>query len=70
MEGRVALPTPKAFARPHFVQNQDGHAGTFAPALECARVLKKAGFVFEARLKNNVVKDGELLDSLLYAKTN
>ena len=38
------------------------------PASAC--VLEKAGFVFEARLKNNVVKDGELLDSLLYAKTN
>ncbi len=34
-----------------------------------ARVLEKAGFVFEARLKNNVIKDGKLLDSLLYAKT-
>ena len=34
-----------------------------------ARVLEKAGFVFEGRLRNNVVKDGELLDSLLYAKT-
>jgi ribosomal-protein-alanine N-acetyltransferase len=34
-----------------------------------ARILEKAGFVFEGRLKNNVVKDGKLLDSLLYAKT-
>src|SRR5919198_1216360 len=34
-----------------------------------ARVLEKAGFVFEGRLKNNVIKDGDLLDSLLYAKT-
>ncbi|HWH91517.1 MAG TPA: GNAT family protein [Candidatus Binatia bacterium] len=34
-----------------------------------ARVLEKAGFVFEERLKNNVIKDGEFLDSLLYAKT-
>jgi len=32
-----------------------------------ARVLEKAGFVFEGRLKNNVIKDGKLLDSLLYA---
>jgi hypothetical protein len=31
---------------------------------------KKAGFVFEAHSKNNVAKDGELLDSLLSAKTN
>jgi RimJ/RimL family protein N-acetyltransferase len=32
-------------------------------------VLDKTGFALEGRLKNNVVKDGELLDSLLYAKT-
>lgn len=34
-----------------------------------ARVLEKAGFAFEGRLKNNVLKDGKLLDSLLYART-
>jgi [ribosomal protein S5]-alanine N-acetyltransferase len=34
-----------------------------------ARVLEKAGFVLEGRLRNNVIKDGQLLDSLLYAKT-
>jgi RimJ/RimL family protein N-acetyltransferase len=45
-------------------------AEVFANNPASARVLEKAGFVFEARLKNNVVKDGELLDSLLYAKTN
>jgi ribosomal-protein-alanine N-acetyltransferase len=37
------------------------------PASAC--VLEKAGFVFEARLKNNVIKDGAVLDSLLYART-
>jgi RimJ/RimL family protein N-acetyltransferase len=44
-------------------------AEVFANNPASARVLEKAGFVFEARLKNNVIKDGELLDSLLYAKT-
>ena len=34
-----------------------------------ARVLEKAGFVLEGRLRKNVVKDGEILDSLLYART-
>jgi RimJ/RimL family protein N-acetyltransferase len=34
-----------------------------------ARVLEKSGFAFEGRLKNHVVKDGELLDSLVYAQT-
>ena len=34
-----------------------------------ARVLEKAGFVFEGRLRKNVVKDGKIFDSVLYAKT-
>ena len=33
------------------------------------RVLEKAGFTLEGRLHKNVVKDGQVLDSLLYAKT-
>jgi [ribosomal protein S5]-alanine N-acetyltransferase len=34
-----------------------------------SRVLEKAGFTFEGRLKYHVLKDGKLLDSLLYART-
>ena len=34
-----------------------------------ARVLEKAGFQFEGRLRKHVIKDGQILDSLLYAKT-
>ena len=34
-----------------------------------ARVLEKAGFTLEGRLKNHVIKEGQLLDSLLYART-
>ena len=34
-----------------------------------ARVLEKAGFNLEGRLKNHVMKEGKLLDSLLYART-
>jgi len=45
------------------------YAEPFANNPASARVLEKADFVFEARLKNNVIKDGKLLDSLLYAKT-
>jgi [ribosomal protein S5]-alanine N-acetyltransferase len=44
-------------------------AEVFANNPGSARVLEKAGFTFEGRLKNNVLKDGELLDSLLYART-
>lgn len=32
------------------------------------RVLEKAGFTFEGRLRSNVIKDGEVLDSLLYSR--
>jgi RimJ/RimL family protein N-acetyltransferase len=45
------------------------YAEPFANNRASARVLEKAGFIFEGCLRNNVVKDGELLDSLLYAKT-
>jgi ribosomal-protein-alanine N-acetyltransferase len=45
------------------------HAEPFANNPASARVLEKAGFTVEGRLKNNVLKDGELLDSLLYART-
>jgi len=34
-----------------------------------ARVLEKSGFFLEGRLRKNVIKDGQILDSLLYAKT-
>ena len=44
-------------------------AEPFANNRASARVLEKAGFALEGRLKNNVLKDGKLLDSLLYAKT-
>lgn len=32
------------------------------------RVLEKAGFEYEGRLRKNVVKDGQTLDSLVYAR--
>ncbi len=44
-------------------------AEVFANNSASARVLEKAGFTFEGRLKNNVLKDGEILDSLVYART-
>jgi len=44
-------------------------AEVFANNPASAHVLEKAGFIFEGRLKNNVLKDGKLLDSLLYART-
>lgn len=45
------------------------YAEPFANNPASARVLEKSGFALEGRLKNNVLKDGKLLDSLLYART-
>jgi ribosomal-protein-alanine N-acetyltransferase len=43
-------------------------AEVFANNPASARVLEKAGFILEGRLRNHVLKDGQVLDSLLYAK--
>lgn len=43
-------------------------AEVFANNPASARVLEKAGFTFEGRLKNHVLKEGKLLDTLLYAR--
>jgi RimJ/RimL family protein N-acetyltransferase len=45
-------------------------AEVFANNPASPRVLEKTGFLLEGRLKNNVIKDGEVLDTLLYARTN
>jgi len=41
----------------------------FAHNLASARVLEKAGFTFEARLRRSAIKDGEMVDQLLYGLT-
>ena len=46
------------------------YATTYATNSASARVLEKSGFQFEGRLHKHVIKDGQILDSLLYAKTN
>jgi [ribosomal protein S5]-alanine N-acetyltransferase len=45
------------------------YAEPFSNNPASARVLEKAGFVLEGRLRKNVVKDGKVADSLLYART-
>jgi len=44
-------------------------AEVFSTNPASARVLEKVGFILEGRLKNHVLKGGETLDSLLYART-
>lgn len=43
------------------------HAFVFATNPASARVLEKAGYQFEGRLRRAVIKDGRLLDQLVYA---
>ncbi len=43
------------------------HAEPFAPNLASARVLEKAGFSLEGRMRANAYKDGSVVDQLLYA---
>ena len=43
-------------------------AEVFANNHASARVLEKAGFTFEGRLTNHVLKEGKLLGTLLYAR--
>jgi [ribosomal protein S5]-alanine N-acetyltransferase len=42
-------------------------AGVFETNLASARVLEKCGYVCEGRLRKSVLKDGRVLDELLYA---
>jgi ribosomal-protein-alanine N-acetyltransferase len=43
------------------------YAEVFAWNPASMRVLEKAGFQFEGRLKKSVIKDGEILDACIYA---
>jgi RimJ/RimL family protein N-acetyltransferase len=42
-------------------------ARPFSTNLKSTRVLEKAGFVLEARLKKALFKNGEFMDELIYA---
>jgi ribosomal-protein-alanine N-acetyltransferase len=43
------------------------YAHVFATNPASARVLEKAGYTFEGRLRRAVIKDGQVLDQLVYA---
>jgi RimJ/RimL family protein N-acetyltransferase len=45
------------------------YAEPYASNLASIRVLEKAGFQYEGRLKDSVYKDGKILDQVLYART-
>ena len=44
------------------------YAGIFEHNVASARVLEKAGYVFEARLRQSVTKDNQTMDELIYAR--
>lgn len=44
------------------------YAEPYATNSPSCRVLQKAGFVLEGRMRKSVIKDGRLLDQFLYAK--
>ena len=45
-------------------------ARPFSTNLKSQRVLEKAGFILEARLKKALYKNGEFIDELIYSKLN
>jgi RimJ/RimL family protein N-acetyltransferase len=57
--------TPWAFERYDLLRIW---AGVFETNPASARVLEKAGYTLEARLRASVVKDGRTLDQLVYAR--
>jgi RimJ/RimL family protein N-acetyltransferase len=44
------------------------YAEPYAENRASCRVLEKSGFALEGRMRSNVIKDGRILDQLLYAK--
>jgi RimJ/RimL family protein N-acetyltransferase len=44
------------------------YANVFAHNVASARVLEKAGYTLEARLRQSVFKDGQILDEMVYAR--
>jgi RimJ/RimL family protein N-acetyltransferase len=65
MSEAVRTFTDWAFAQFDVVRIQ---ADVFAWNPASTRVLEKAGFVLEGRLRNAVTKNGETIDQLVYAR--
>jgi hypothetical protein len=63
-DSRFPIPEWKAFASWDI---NPVWAGVFAWNRSSARVLEKAGFAFEGRLRWSAVKDGQAVDELIYA---
>lgn len=46
------------------------YALPFSRNASTVKVLEKAGYVFEGVLRRSAIKDGEIIDQLMYAKTD
>jgi [ribosomal protein S5]-alanine N-acetyltransferase len=46
----------------------DAHTGVFEGNPASARILEKAGYVLEGRLRKSVTKDERTMDQFLYAR--
>jgi ribosomal-protein-alanine N-acetyltransferase len=66
MSEAVARFTDAAFAAFELVRI---YAEPYATNTNSCRILEKAGFTFEGRLRSSVIKDGKILDQLMYART-
>jgi RimJ/RimL family protein N-acetyltransferase len=66
MSGAVQAFAPWALDRYNLARL---YARVFAFNVASARVLEKAGFALEGRLKHSAFKNGALIDQLLYART-
>jgi ribosomal-protein-alanine N-acetyltransferase len=44
------------------------YAGVFEWNTSSARILEKAGYILEGRLRKSATKDGRTIDQLLYAR--
>ena len=65
MTEAVAKFTEYAF---EYFQLQRIYAEPYASNANSCRVLEKAGYVLEGRLRSSVIKDGQILDQFLYAR--
>jgi ribosomal-protein-alanine N-acetyltransferase len=65
MSEAVPALTEWAFAELHLVRL---HAAVYARNPASARILEKAGYEYEGRLRARYFRDGEYIDGLLYAK--
>lgn len=65
MTEAVAKFTEYAFECFHLVRI---YAEPYASNPNSCRVLEKAGYVLEGRLRSSVIKDGQILDQFLYAR--